>query len=705
MLRRRKTVLKQHRQSSAESLRVRNSVLNAALPSVLLVCGVLAVFLPAVKNDFVNFDDNQYIGENTHVQRGLTLEGIGWAFTHAEAANWHPATWISHMADCQLFGLKPWGHHLTNVLLHSVNTFLLFLLLQKLTREKRLSFFVAAFFGLHPLRVESVVWVSERKDVLSTFFLLLTIWAYSRYIDRVGKAGEAENRSTSVESRPGFSRFGDSGAWLFYILALVFFTLGLLSKQMLVTLPFALMLLDYWPLGRGTLSTSVLLEKIPFIVLAVGASAVAFLVQRHAGAVWDVARLSLGARIENAFVAYCRYIGKLVFPTDLSVFYPHPGYWPTTIFVGAVVIVFGLSWLAFSLRQRAPYATVGWFWFVGTLIPVIGLVQVGWQSLADRYTYIPSIGFFIVVVWGTAALAAAWQFSTGLLSAIGGLLLIVCGIFTERQLGYWKTSESLFRHSLAVTQNNYVANHNLGVTLLAQKRLDEAAAHFTEAIRLRPSAADSYNGLGEVLFRQGRVEDALKRFRQAVDLRPNLAVAHNNLGISLSKLGLVDEAIAEFQAAISARPDYGKAANNLGMALQAKGRTQEAIPYLREAVRWSPDDPEPLNNLAMALGRSGNVGEAITCLEKALVLNPDYSQAHHNLGLALGRQGRIQESVSHFERALELNPASAETHTSLAMVLAQTGRKQQAISHVQKALQLNPGYPPAEQLSRELGIK
>ena len=721
--------------------------------SALLLLMVLGAFLPAMRNGFINFDDNVYVTENSHVQQGLTWANLGWAFTTRSAANWHPLTWLSHMVDWELFGPKPWGHHLTNVLFHAVNTLLLFLVLGRMTSSTWRSFFVAALFGVHPLRVESVAWVAERKDVLSAFFFMLTLWAYAIYARQAtAQSPKPKARRSNAAPAPPGAAAAESAIQdqksdvsrspsLTYCLVLLFFTLGLLSKSMLVTVPFVLLLLDYWPLkrwgspgGAGTPAQAwrrLLAEKVPFLLLAAVVSVITLVAQRQGGAVWSMDRLPLSDRLENALIAYVRYAIKLFWPTQLAVFYPHPGSWPAWLVLLAALLLLAVSALVWLGRHREPYLPVGWFWFLGTLVPVIGVVQVGWQSLADRYTYIPCIGAFIMVVWGADALAVklagaavrsgatstpqktarpgtlASQAATPrrprlFLKLAGAAILLVFLALTRQEIGYWKDSETLFRRALAVTRQNFVAHYDLGIALISQGRLDEAMAQLQIAHRLRPKAANACNAMGEVLVRQGRLEEAMDQFHQAVALQPDSAVARNNLGVELSRKGALDQAIAEFQEALKARPDYAKARGNLGMALQAKGRLDEATEQLRQAVTLAPQDPEARNNLGMALGRSGRLDEAIQQLEEAVRLDPAKPQAHHNLGLALTRRGRPADAVRQFELALDLKPDSPETHASLAAALVELGRKQEAIRHLNQALRLRPDYPPAQQQLRAL---
>ena len=568
------------------------------LLAVALVLLTMALYWPATRGGFVNYDDDLYVTANAHVQHGLTWDGIKWACLNPVCWNWHPLTVLSHMADCQLFGLKPWGHHLTNALLHALDTGLVFVLLQLLTGATWRSLLVAALFALHPLHVESVAWVSERKDVLSGFFGLLALIAYVRYAQGGAPKSEARNPKPEGNPKPEIRRPKpeDRSRWsvvpssIFYLLSLFFFALGLMSKPMLVTWPFVMLLLDFWPLGRmekrmqnaewrmqngearGTchaprttpqsqianrksqILLPLLVEKLPFFFLAAAASVVTFAVQQRGGAVMAAEGLPLGARCVNALMSYGRYLGKLFWPTDLAVFYPRPGQWPLGRVQLAGGLILGISVLVWVRRRRQPYLLMGWLWFLGTLVPVIGLVQVGSQAMADRYTYLPSLGVLILIVWGAYELTRSWRYQVPASAVAGGGALVLCVALTWQQIGYWKDGETLFRHALAVTENNPVAHNNLGYALCEKGQIEEAIGQYLEALRLRPDDPG----------------------------------AHCNLGAALDKKGQTDAAIREFQEALRLKPDYAEAYNNLGAALGKKGQTTEAIRQLQEAVRLKP---------------------------------------------------------------------------------------------------------------------
>ena len=478
------------------------------IKSSILVCLVLVVatglaYWQVLHHDFVNFDDHYYVTENDRVQAGLTPEGFIWAFTTTDASNWHPLTWLSHMLDCELYGLNPGGHHLTNLLFHLASTLLLFIVFTRMTAALWRSALVAILFALHPLHVESVAWVAERKDVLSTLFWILTMWAYLHYV-RHG----------------GFKR---------YLLVLVAFTLGLMAKPMLVTLPFVLLLLDYWPLGRyqfgqsgaashTAMSASIVprrsrsgalalvLEKTPLLALAAISSVVTYLVQQSGQAMQYMETLPLTVRIANALVSYVAYIGKTIWPANLAVFYPHPGYTlPMWQAAGAGLLLVFISIVTIRSMSRYPYLAVGWLWYLGTLVPVIGLVQVGEQAMADRYTYVPLIGLFIIAAWGLWDLEKKWHRQKIVFALILLLPLTVC---TWRQLHYWRDSISLWEHALAVTKKNALAHNNLGGAFEEEGNAEKAIANFYEALRHDPEYLIARNNLGLALFREGKITEA-----------------------------------------------------------------------------------------------------------------------------------------------------------------------------------------------------
>jgi Flp pilus assembly protein TadD len=598
-----------------------------------LVLVVLVVYWQVANHDFIHLDDIQYVIENPHVQAGFTRHSVVWAFTATHAANWHPLTWLSHMLDCQLYDLNPMGHHLTNLLFHLANTLLLFIVLKQMTGAIWRSGLVAALFALHPLHVESVAWVAERKDVLSTFFWLFTMWTYGRYV-----------------AAPGSRR---------YLLTLFVFALGLMAKPMLVTLPFVLLLLDYWPLGRFRVSPAggndqgqvqvplssvktrapssrLIWEKIPFFIVSLASCVVTFLVQQKGGAVETVEAFPLTIRIGNALVSYVSYMGKMIWPRSLAVFYPHPGTslpWWQAIAAGLLLIFITIGVIRAG-RQHA-YLAVGWLWYLGTLVPVIGLVQVGAQALADRYTYVPLIGLFIMISWFIPDLLTGWRHRGIALSGAAVTVVSALMVCTWMQLQHWKNDITLFEHALKVTANNYLAHDSLGNALAEQGKLDQAITHYSAALRIKPNSLNTHNTLGVAFLEGGDIDQAITHYYAALRLKSDSAETHNNLGVAFFSLGQLDKAIGHYLTAIKLDPTFSKAHNNLGNALVQKGKLDEAISQYHRALEIKTNYPEAHNNLGVALARQGKMDEAVAQFEKALWLKPDYAQARKNLELAL----------------------------------------------------------------------
>lgn len=664
---------KQHRQS-------------LAVCSILLFV-TLALYWPTFHFDFVNYDDGEYIQGNTAIQHGLNWPTVLWAFKSGYASNWHPLTWISHSLDCQFYGLKAGGHHLTNVLIHAANAILLFQAFRIMTSALWRSAFVAALFAWHPVHVESVAWVSERKDVLSTFFWMLTLLAYARYV--------TEFKVQSPKSK------------VWYGVALVCFALGLLSKPMLVTLPFVLLLVDYWPLGRiMDLGKSegnswswkriswLALEKIPFFALAIVSSVVTFLVQRKGGAVSS--SISLGARIANALVSYLRYTEKVLWPHNLSVLYPHPGSWPVGWIAGAAAFLIAVSICVVLLGRNRPYLPVGWFWFLGTLVPVIGLVQVGVQSMADRYTYVPAIGLFVMAAWGAAELLSVIPRRNELLGAGGVVILVACLLIAHKQISYWQNGETLFRHVVQVTENNYLAYNNLGFYLENHNQPEEAQTDYEKSLTINPNYEDAQNNLGHILAAKGRYAEAVVHYNIALRIKPSLVEAHNNLGNALSSLGKLDEAIAEYQTALRYKPDDEDAYNNLGIARAMQGKFEEAVQLLSKAVELKPTDAGAQSNLGNALAAQHKLDEAIEHYQIALRLKPGDSQSLNNLANVLTEKGRYDEARENYLAALKINPKNPEANYNLGLLLLRQGKADEAISHFKEAVRLNPDYAEAK---------
>lgn len=595
----------------------RNKLYAISICMALALTTIIA-YEPVRLNRFVNYDDDVYVTENPHVKEGITRDSILWAFTTGHGNNWHPLTWLSHMLDCELFGLEPFWHHLSNLLFHIANTLLLFWVLKRTTGAIGASVFVAAAFAIHPLHIESVAWVAERKDVLSGFFWILTIAAYVRY---------AEQR--------GIKR---------YLLVVLAFCLGLMSKPMTATLPFVLLLLDYWPLGRfqwgrqskrGTSPQpesakagyqkaslwGLIREKIPLFVLAVILSVITFIVQQKGkptgmlGTVPASIRITtapLNIRISNALVSYVSYIVKMFYPRRLAVLYPHPGdslpkWQPIVCFLILAAISAGVIYLA----RRRRYLAVGWLWYLGTMVPVIGLVQVGAQAMADRYTYLPLIGIFIMIAWLAAELTAKWRHRNAALGTVAMVVLAILLICTRRQVRYWQNSLSLFGHALTVTENNFIMHNNYGAELFEKGRFDEAAAHFNKALQINQNFLDARASIGRVFLEQGKFDEAIALFTELLDARPDWPEAHYLLGAAYARKGDYKRSIPPFKAALRLRPDWPEAYNDLALAYLLLGDYEQAIQNYNEALRLKPDYPAAIKNLKIALKKQAEIEEAV----------------------------------------------------------------------------------------------
>jgi Flp pilus assembly protein TadD len=595
---------------------------------LLLVGVTLAVYWPVMRCDFVNCDDPDYFTANRHVQTGLKPANIVWAFTTRHASNWHPLTWLSLMLDAELFGKGPFSPHLTNLLLHAANTVLLFLLFRRLTAATWRSAVVAALFALHPLHVESVAWVAERKDVLSTFFGLLSLCAYACYAQGTGNREQGGKTSNSDKLRAGIQHPTSNAQWCYWS-AVFFFALGLMSKPMLVTLPLVMLLLDWWPLGRmsrgegrGSRVRSLVWEKIPFFVLSAVSCVVTFIAQQKGGAVTALTRVSLLQRLDNAFVSYARYLGKTFWPVNLAVLYPLPAHWNAGWVVFSVLLVISLSVAAVWLGRKLPFVPVGWFWFVVTLVPVIGLVQVGIQSIADRYTYLPLIGVFLVLVWGFDEARVKWRLPESLVLFLAGVSLLTGAWATRSQLSYWRNSETLFRHTLAVTENNYLAYNNLGTCLSEKGQLAEAVDCFQKSLRIKPDNADALCNMGNAMTRSGQWNEAVDYYHRALQIVPDQPDVLSNLGMVQVNRKQYAEAVAYFEKALQVNPDSASAHNNLATVLFIEGRFDEAARHFREALRLQPDNPQIYSNLGDALLQQGQTAEAVEYYKMALRLNP-----------------------------------------------------------------------------------
>lgn len=655
-----------------------------AAPWIGLALGVitLSLYLPMWRHEFLAYDDQHYVTENRMVQDGLTAKGVVWAFGF-HAGNWHPLAWISHMLDCQLFGLNPGGHHLTNALLHTASTVLLFAFLLRVTGAPWRSAAVAALFGWHPLHVESVAWVAERKDVLCAGFWMLTLLAYARYAQASG------------------ARMPRSRLW--YGLTLLLFVLALMSKPMAVTLPCVLLLLDFWPLQRvagvkGQKADEgpqrhalswLAAEKIPFLALSAGACALTVAAQQSA--IVSTAGLSISQRLTHALVSYAHYLGAMFWPRELAVYYPYEVNLPSgTIILSATVLV-AITVGAVWTRKRRPWVAVGWFWFLGTLVPVIGLVQVGDQAWADRYTYLPLIGLFIAVVW----LVAEIMPNRKLAGALALVVAIAMMATTSRQLRHWQNTRSLFAHAEQVTKNNHMAITMLGSLLAKEGKLDEAIEKYRAALRLRPGYPEAHFFLGNAYDQQGNLEAAAAEYEQALWYAPLKGPAHILLGVALAKLNRPEDAAAHYAAALQLDATSAVAHNNLARLRHTQGRLDEAIEHYTAAAKLDPMLAQAHNNLGIVLLQRGRVAEGTVELRAALRLNPTNSESQFNLALALNQQGQWTEAAELFRQTVGTALHDANAHSQFALALARLGQTREAMAHFATALLAQPDFAAA----------
>lgn len=700
---------------------------------IFLIVASFIAFGRILGNDFVNYDDNDYITENNHIKAGLSSETIKWAFSAVVSCNWHPLTLLSHALDWQLFGANASGHHFVSLLLHIGSAILLFLFLNKTTGTLWPAAFVAALFALHPLRVESVAWASERKDVLSIFLGLASIYAYAYYVE------------SSKLSK--------------YFISLILFALSLMAKPMLVTLPFVLLLLDYWPLGRWpkageqqllpvsneselikkkgkqrradstkekkisvppgnhakTIHYYLLWEKLPFVLLALASCIVTIWAQQIA--ITAMEQLPLIDRLLNAIVSYVQYLMKIFWPVNLAVFYPYDqslqswrvfgmaSILQSWQFFGPALILLGTSIAVIYAIKKAPYLFAGWFWYLGTLVPVIGLMQVGRQSMADRYTYFPSIGISIILVWGVFYLLPKKNMRKMILIPAAVILLAVLTFLTWQQCGYWKNSISLFSHALQATKDNFVAHNNLGLALSADGKYEEAIAHYREAIKINPYADLSYFNLVVDLIKQGRIEEAIA----VIKINPDQQKAHSHLGGVLAALGeklaaqgkklaaqrMYEEAITHCLAAIKINPNYDDSYCYLANLYMKQGKITEAIDNYRQAIKINPDNADAHFNLADVFLKQNKIDQAIEHFREAVRINPSSFACLNNLGVNLEKQLKHDEAIYYYRRAMLIAPKNPGIHFNLGVALGNKGELQEAIENFRRAIDLKPDYEEA----------
>ncbi len=668
---------------------------------------VWVVFGQTAGFKFVNYDDDENVFENAVVEKGLSVDGVGWAFTHAQVANWIPLTTLSHMLDCQLFGPHPGGHHLVNVLWHAANAVMLFLVLRQMTGSMWRSGFVAAVFAIHPLRAESVAWVSERKDVLSGFFFLLTIAAYVRYVRKP---------STVI-----------------YLTTVILLALGLMAKSMVATLPFVLLLLDYWPLGRlrnARQFLGLVREKIPLFVLAAGDC----LITARAPGLIVTAPIPMVERIANAVISYVVYLRQMIYPAGLAAPYPMvqngPPHWHVFL---AFILLTVISAMVLAGRKRSPCLLMGWLWFLGMLFPVIGIIPISQDTAhADRYTYLPGIGLAIAGTWAMADWSARWKYRRVNLGILMTGVVTALALCARVQTSYWRNSESVWTRALACTSGNYVACYNMGEILLVKGNQDDSTVEFRKALEIKPDYVAALNNLGGNLAAKGAYKEAIAKYRKALEIDPTYAIAHFNLGYALAAEGQTDEAMIQYRKALEIKPDYANAHFGLGTAFFAQGKWEESVIQLRKGLEIKPDFPEARHSLVKALLRKGDFDEAMACLEKttpshdplagwnslgdgflekasfpeaivcyqrALNMDSRCVDACARLGLAYFKSGQIKEAIDSWQRVLEIEPGQVDVRNNLAWLLATTPDASlrngvKAIAEAKQANQLSGGAEP-----------
>ncbi|MBN1788289.1 MAG: tetratricopeptide repeat protein [Sedimentisphaerales bacterium] len=638
-----------------------------------LVLATVAVFYEVYSYDFVNYDDPGYVLENTEIQKGVTPETIKWALTTDYFSYWHPLTWLSHALDWQLYKDNPAGHHITSLLFHIANAILLFIVLKQMTGAIWPSAFVAGLFAVHPLHVESVAWVTERKDVLSHFFWLLTMWAYVGYV-----------RRSKVTS---------------YLLVVMFFGFAVMAKPMVVTLPFALLLLDYWPLKRlnsGRSFVRLVIEKIPLFIIILGVCVLTVVIQKKVGAVRSTADFGLVVRFANAAISYVRYIGKMFWPFGLTMAYPHAGEnisLGLAAAAGAGLLVVTVIILLFSKNHR--YLFTGWFWFLGTLVPVIGIVQVGEQAMADRYSYITLTGLFIIIAWGIPELLGKWSRRKTVLWVVSIAVLAGLALRAHFQQKYWKDTITLCEHALAVTDDNYQAHFCIVPPLVKQGRMDEAIWHSEKTVRIQPNNPSALNGHGMILQQAGRVDEAIGYYKKAIEIDPEPGSVHSNIGLALVSKGRLKEA-AEHCRIAAEKLDNITAHNTYAYVLLNLGRFSEAVAEYRKVYSAMPDNPTAVNALVYALVRNGQYDEAISLCNQVLLRRPELVEVRLNLGFALASGGRFDEAIREYKQILLIQPRNAAAYNDLGTVFLRQNRFDDAIANFNQAIRINPNYADAK---------
>lgn len=662
----------------------------------IVVCLIIAVisliaYWPVQDHDFINLDDDLYITGNQKVKAGLTLDGIAWAFSFNEKGYWQPLTWLSHMLDVELFGLNPAGHHLANLIIHIASALLLFWFLYRGTGRLYRCAFLATLFALHPLNVDSVAWAAERKNLLSSFFWMLSLLFYVRYAEK-----------------PNIKRYG---------LTWVTFIIGLMVKPMLVTLPFVFLLLDYWPLrrlvfhrrrrsadrdpqkeGPNKRQLSLLqavMEKVPFLLFSGLSVWISIVSTQQMGIVVAGETVPMTMRFANAVVSYFSYLAKIFWPHNLAIFYPFPKALPMWQVAGCGVLMLAFSAFVLLKSRAKPYLATGWFWYLGTLVPVIGIIQAGeWPALADRWAYIPMIGIMIVGVWGADEITAKWRFKTPALIVTAIVVLVGCVIAVRMQLPYWQNSRVLFAHAVEITEKNGLAHNNLGSALLWDGQYDAALQQFQAAVKIRPDSTKIHNNIAHALVKLGRVDEAIERYVESLKLNPKEAATHNSLAVVLLEKWQIAEAIQHLQTALRLEPDYADAYVNLGSVYRRQGKNKMATRYYLQAIRLQPDLPEAYNNLGLLLLKAGKLQSAAANFHKSLEIRPDFKSARENLKKVQTAQTAYRQTLTQLKDKIKNNPDDADLYMQLGDLYKDQGTLNQALENYQKAFLIRPESRP-----------
>jgi protein O-mannosyl-transferase len=699
---------------------------NKQIPLIylLLTVAVIIAFRQVNQCDFISYDDPLYVTENTHIMNGVTVDAVRWAFTNTYANFWHPLTMISLMLDDEFFGLNPRWYHLTNLLLHMANTLLLFSVFNRMTKAPWRSAFVAALFALHPLHVESVAWVAERKDVLSSFFWMLTLGAYIHYVEH-----------------PRFRS---------YLAVLTFLALGLMAKPMLVTLPFVLLLLDYWPLqrlqgagsgkrgagsenentslvaeplfankrkGKSSRKLTVqaivqeekpadgkyqwasvrplLIEKMPFFAMAAISSIVTFFVQQKGGAVASLEVIPLGVRMANAFVSYIIYIGKTIWPNNLAVLYPYQGWLPFWHVLGAALLLVAVTTTVILKAKRFPYLAMGWLWFAGTLVPVIGIVQVGQQAMADRYTYVPLIGLFIMAAWGIPELLKNWRYRKEVLAEMSALILTCLFILTWAQAGYWRSNITLFSHALEATSDNYLIQENRGVAYAKLGNYSRAIEDYDRAIEINPKHVDTYNERGAAYAKLGNYSRAIEDYERAIGINPESVLSYVYRGAAYIELANPGQALSDYDRAIGIDPENPDGYANRGAAYDKLGNYRQAVSDFDRAIEINSEYAWAYNGRGASYAKLGNFSQANSDYDKAIEIKPEYAEAHYNRGVLYQGLGNHRQAIEDYSRAIEIKPDYVEAYANRGAAYGVLGNNRQAIVDYDRAIEIDPKYAKA----------